>query len=350
MNNIEKQIEEIEDTEEILEEDREEDNIKRKLNRNRDADKRNKTIIYIVIAVLVVALLTAVIYIITNDRTAENNIDNNNNINETDNNNQNEDEPVSNTENSNIGYVSCDDNTALLNVRNSTTGNIIDGLSCYKEVTIEEELEGTDTCDNWYKISYTKNGNNYTGYSCGTYIKKLEVSQNIMENTKDLINKANNYYENSVLTAYCGSSSSSKEIAFEDNMTGEYVKSEYKTIEDLKKYILSFLDEDLLISKLEISDINNPKIYDNYYEIDGNLYCRNYSGKGWLTYYTGNYDIEITNVTENKITANIAYEYLAEDSKCDLDNLSNCSKSNLIYEIGKVIIENNIITKIDFHK
>ena len=29
----------------------------------------------------------------------------------------------------NIGYVSCDDNTSLLNVRNSTTGDIIDGLS-----------------------------------------------------------------------------------------------------------------------------------------------------------------------------------------------------------------------------
>ena len=28
----------------------------------------------------------------------------------------------------NIGYVSCDDNTSLLNVRNSTTGDIIDGI------------------------------------------------------------------------------------------------------------------------------------------------------------------------------------------------------------------------------
>jgi len=34
----------------------------------------------------------------------------------------------------------------FLNVRNSTSGDIIDGLSCYKEVTIEEELPGTDNC------------------------------------------------------------------------------------------------------------------------------------------------------------------------------------------------------------
>ncbi len=35
-------------------------------------------------------------------------------------------------------------------------GDIIDGLSCYKEVTIEEELPGTDNCKKWYKVSYVK--------------------------------------------------------------------------------------------------------------------------------------------------------------------------------------------------
>ena len=38
---------------------------------------------------------------------------------------------------------------------------------------------------------------------------------------------------------------------------------------------------------------------DNYYEIDGNLYCRNYSNKGWLSRYTNNYNIEIDNINEN---------------------------------------------------
>ena len=123
-----------------------------------------------------------------------------------------------NVTDSKMGYVSCDDNTSLLNVRNSTSGSIIDGLSCYKEVTIEEELEGTDVCDKWYKINYTKKGNSYTGYACGTYIKKIEVSRDILNNVRELIDKANDYYDNSVLKAYCGTSNGTKIIDFDDNI------------------------------------------------------------------------------------------------------------------------------------
>ena len=48
--------------------------------------------------------------------------------------------------------------------------------------------------------------------------------------------------------------------------------------------------------------------------------------------------------------ANISYEYLNEDTKCDLKELSKCSNSNFNYEIGKVTIQNDKITKMDFHK
>lgn len=346
MNDIEKQIEGIEEnTEDIIEVQKEEDNIKLNLNNNRNSNKKKKIMMYIIIAILSVTLITLLIYIIIDKKEEKNN---SNNV--VEDNVQNTEEKVDNTQNNNIGYVSCDDNTSLLNVRNSTSGNIIDGLSCYKEVTIEEELSGTEACDNWYKISYNKNGNNYTGYACGTYIKRLEVSQTVINNVRNLIDKANDYYDNSVLKAYCGTTSDTKIINFTDNMTGEYVKSEYKTIDELKKHLLSFLDEDLINIKLELSDINNPKYYDNYYDIDGELYCRNYAGKGWMTNYTNNYDIEVTSVTNDKINVKIAYEYLTEDSNCDLEDLSKCSKSDYIYEIGKITIENNIITKMDFHK
>lgn len=342
----ERQIEGIEESKEEKEIIKEEDNIKHKLNSNRDEDKKRKIIMYIIIGVLSVCLAVLLFYTFLNNKEPENNI--NNSDNEVVNGEL--EEPVDNNKLSNLGYVSCDDNTALLNVRNSTSGNIIDGLSCYKKVTIEEELEGTETCDKWYKISYNKNGSNYTGYSCGTYINKLTISETILNNTKELIDKASIYYDNSVLKAYCGNTNGTKIIEFSDDITGEYVKSEYKTIKDLKDYLLSFLDEDLIELKLELSDINNPKYYDNYYEIDGSLYCRNYSGKGWMTNYTNNYDIEITNVTDDKVIVNIAYEYLNEDSNCNLSDLSKCSKSDFEYEIGKIIIENNIITKMDFHK
>ena len=156
MNDIEKQIEGIDDNvmEEII--DKEEDSIKGKLNRNRDNDKK-KVIIYIVIGILVVALISLVIYFVFNK---ENNTNDDNNIDNDAGVVNGEIEESDEDVDDNIGYVSCDDNTTLLNVRNSTTGNIIDGLSCYKEVIKEEEIERNDVCDKWYKISYT----NYRGY------------------------------------------------------------------------------------------------------------------------------------------------------------------------------------------
>ena len=129
-----------------------------------------------------------------------------------------------------------------------------------------------------------------------------------------------------------------------------YKNPEYKNIEEIKTYLSTFLDPSLFKNELKLSDINNPKQYDNYYEIDGELYCRNYIGKGWLSNYTGNYDIEIVSNTDNKIVVNIAYEYLTDDSKCDIKDLSKCSNSNFKYEISKINIEDGIIKKMDFHK
>ena len=344
MNDIEKEIEGIEDNIEEIHNKEEDDTIKNNINRNRDDDKKKKIIMYVVIGILLFVLVGLILFIVLDkDEDVDNDV--NSNIGETVNGDTIEEEEINN-----LGYVSCDDNTTLLNVRNSTSGDIIDGLSCYKSVTIDEELDGTDVCDKWYKISYDKNGNSYTGYACGTYIKKLEISEDILNNTRMLIDKANDYYDNSILKAYCGNSSGSKTISFSDNMTGEYVKSSYKNIEELKNYLYSFMDKNLIKIKLELSDIDNPKYYDNYYEIDGNLYCRNYAGKGWITYYTGNYDIEITSYSDNKISANIAYQYINEDSDCKLDNLPFCSRNDFVYEIGNINIENGVITKMDFHK
>ena len=47
---------------------------------------------------------------------------------------------------------------------------------------------------------------------------------------------------------------------------------------------------------------------------------------------------------------NEAYEYLKDDSKCELKDLSKCSNNNFKYDIGKIVIENDIITKMDFHE
>lgn len=346
MNDIERQIEGIEGLNEKKEITKETHNIKNKSTRNKDEDKKRKIIIYIIIGLVTISLIALLIYNFFNNGNAENNIDDNNNDEVV---NGELDNTEEETNKKNLGYVSCDDNTALLNVRNGANGNIIDGLSCYKEVTIEEELDGTETCSKWYKISYIKNGSNYTGYSCSKYIKKLDISESVLNSIRTLIDKANDYYENNILKAYCGNTSDIKTIEFPDGVTGEYVKSEYKNIDELKNYLLSFLDKNLIDSKLELSDINSPKYNDNYYLIDGNLYCRNYSNKGWMSRYTNNYNIEITDITDDKISVNIAYEYIKEDSDCDMNDLAKCSKSDFVYEFGKIIIENNIITNMNFH-
>ena len=343
MNDIEKMIEGKQE-DDVISIDKEDDTIKGKLNRNSDDEKKKKVIIWCVIGILLLVLVGLIVIIVLDN--GDNDVDTNN----SDVVNGDSYEPASGVEDSNIGYVSCDDNADLLNVRNSTEGNIIDGLSCYKMVTIEEELDGTAVCDKWYKISYDRNGSNYTGYSCGTYIKKLEVSENVLNNVRELVDKALDYYQNSVLKAYCGNSDDVKMIEFDNNMVGEYVKSEYKNIDELKGYLYSFLDKSLVKVEPKLSDYDKKKYYDDYYEIDGSLYCRNYSGKGWITYYTGNYDIEITNYNDNIITANIAYQYVNENVDCALNDISSCGKNDFVYDIGEITIRNGIITNMEFYK
>lgn len=328
------------------------DNMKPKLKRSNNNKK--KPIIYVSLGVLLLIIISVTIYIVISSK--KNNTDKDKNK---ENEVVNKEEPKEDNKlDESTAYVSCDDNTSLLNVRNSPTGDIIDGLSCFKEITIAEELEGTENCKKWYKINYTKRDSNYTGYACGTYIKKTEIVKEDKKLVKELLDKANDYYENNVLKAYCGNSTGEiKNIEYKEGnntFTGYYVKSQYKTLSELKKYLLTFLDESLINPELKLSDINNKKMYDDYYEIEGNLYCRNYSGKGWLTRYTGNYDIEISDITSNKITGRISYEYLNEDSTCDIKNLSKCTNSNFKYELGnftiKQVNDSYLLTDIDFHK
>lgn len=314
----------------------------------RDKRKKNfnnkKVLMYILIGAGVLLLVGGIIYLVIINK--ENYVNNDDVSIEKDNDEVKE-------EYKKITYVSCDDNTALLNVRNGTSGDIIDGLSCYKEVTVLEELEETEVCDKWYKVSYQKRGNNYTGYTCGNYIKESVVDENNIIKLRELIDKVNDYYEVTRVKPYCGNTSDSKKVSFKDeegtSSVGKYVKSEYKNIDEIKNYLSSFLEISLLKSELKLADYNNPKQYDDYYEIEGDLYCRDYE-KEYKSNYTGNYDFEVVSFGEDKTIINISYEYLIDDSKCDIKDLSDCTNSNFKYDFGKIVVENNIITKMDFHK
>lgn len=347
MNDIERVIEEDYGYEKEKEES---DNIKPKLNRSNKDDKKKKIILYVLLGIIFLALIGTIIYLIVGNKPKETDKEEEKETKE-------EEKTTANKEENNFAYVSCDDNTTSLNVRSSPGGDIIDSLSCFKKVTIEEEVEGEDNCKTWYKVHYKKKDSNSAGYVCGSYIKKNEISEESIKIVNDLFEKVNDYYEYSMLYPYCKrDGDTTKEIEFTDNgitMKGEYIKSEYKTIEELKEYLLSFMDESLIETKLELSNLDNKRYYDNYYEIEGNLYCRNYSGKGFRTLYTKNYDIEVTEETDNKITARVSYEYLTEDSDCDVNNLSACKSRSFEYKIGNIVVtkknNNYIVTKFDFH-
>ena len=315
------------------------------MNKNRRSLERgfsNKKIIYVLVGVLLLLLVGIIVYLIViNKNEVDNNLDNN-----TDTSYINKDISIS--------YVSCDDNTANLNVRSTVGGNIIDSLSCYQVVNVEEELEGDSSCDTWYRISYNKRKKDYTGYACGLYIKKDGMIESTYKSIKELIDKAIDYYDTTLLKPYCNATEDELLVEVKTNdgsiSTKRYVKSKFKSIEEIKNYLSTFIDISLFNLKLEVSDINNPRLNDNYYIKDDNLYCRDYSSNEVNNNYTDNYNIEIISSSDNKTVVNISYEYLNEKSKCNIDNLDKCLNSDFIYDIGMATIENGIITKIDFHK
>ena len=62
---------------------------------------------------------------------------------------------------------------------------------------------------------------------------------------------------------YCGNTTDVKDITFKNDdgstFTGEYVKSEYKNIDEIKSYLATFASSSLFKTDLKLSDINNPK-------------------------------------------------------------------------------------------
>ena len=320
-----------------------------KSNRRNDSDKKRNIIICLLVFISLVSIGILVLILNNNDTK----IDDGREVKEV----------VKEEEESNkVFYVSCDDTMTRLNVRNSPTGDIIDGLSCFKEVEVLGEESSTDNCNKWYRVNYDKRGSSYTGYACGDYIKESKVDNLELNKIREVIDKALDFYKSNQILVYCGDTTETKNIDIvTDGHTfeGEYAKSEFKSMDELKKYVLSFLDESLIKINLEVSDYKNPKMYDNYYEIDGNLYCRNYSGKGYMTYYTGNYDIEVVNDTESRMDLKIVYEYIndekvTDDSDCNVSNLSACPNSYFKYIIKNITLSKNDgnykITKMDFYE
>ena len=346
MEDIEKEIADND----IGNEKKEDDTIKfSKRGSNPDKKRNIIIIIFIVIAIILIGVIGILFLIKEGDNSSD----------EED--NTKTEEVVKEDTSKKVSYVACEDTTGHLNVRNSISGEIIDGLSCFKEVEILEEAGSNDVCDKWYRVNYEKKGNTYTGYVCGKYVKDSISDSTSISKMREVLDKVNKYYEDNQAMVYCGETVGTKTIQIDQDgytFDGQYSKSEFKSIEELKKHILSFMDESLIKTKLEVSDYNNPKMYDNYYEIDGNLYCRNYSGKGVSSFYTGNYDIEVASETDNNVNLRVAYQYLDEtklneESSCSLINLSSCPNSYFKYIIKNTTLSKNdgnyVVTKMEFY-
>ena len=68
--------------------------------------------------------------------------------------------------------------------------------------------------------------------------------------------------EDNQTLVYCGETDGTKTVKIEtDGKTfdGQYAKSKFKSLEELKKYVLTFLDESLIKVKFELGDIDKAK-------------------------------------------------------------------------------------------
>lgn len=308
-----------------------------------------KIIIYLSISLLIVIFLIILIYFYVRESTKpSNNLLDEEEIKEEE--QENIQSVSSGPSSDNISYVSCDDSTVLLNVRKEPSGSIIDGLSCYKEISILDEIPGDSTCPKWYQVKYSKISGNYTGYVCSDYIKTSPYSKEEITKVQELISKALTYYSETAILPYCGETIGTKEVII-DKEKYEYLKSKYKSLSALTSYLYTFLDKSLIPSSMKLSDANNLKYGDDYFEIDGNLYCRGYSNKEEKRTFTGNYNIELANITSSTKEVNISYEYLSPNSTCTLNSLKTCQNKDFLYDLKKIQISTqnsmDIITSIN---
>ena len=134
------------------------------------------------------------------------------------------------------GYISCDVAPDGLNLRDKVNGNQVSYLTCGNTLEVLDENAGTTSgvCDKWYKVTYTKHDNNYTGYVCSTYIKKVNTNDSTYNRVYAVINKANDYYDKTRLMPYCGKTTIEKKVKFKEgngSFEGEYYQSEFKNLD-----------------------------------------------------------------------------------------------------------------------
>ncbi len=209
--------------------------------------------------------------------------------------------------------------------------------------------------------------------STNSRTERLLTEEQALEEGKKLYDKATEIYEIWQLYPYCGLNPNEYEgdteaLGDSELGNGEYYKSNFSSLEDLKKYLTQWLSEDIVNSKVVkefkvdgeveynyVEDLsllkgNEKYAYVDYVLKDNALYCRLETGKGWMSSYYG-YDIKVDSIEEDKIVYTVTSKYIKESSECS----ENCKDEDLNYKDTKFVIERNssgkfVVTNYTFYE
>lgn len=180
---------------------------------------------------------------------------------------------------------------------------------------------------------------------------------------KDLYDKATEIYSTWKLLPYCGYSDeiyNQKSVELKPGTGIISYESMFSNLKELKEYLSKYLSKEIIDSQIKeeaITDINELNDYTDYVIYNNKLYCRQNSGKGWISSYLKKYDIKPNDITDNKITYTITSYYAKDIDKCDGNgdlNIYNCPEENIETKDTNFTIEkvnnNWIVTEYNLHE
>lgn len=186
----------------------------------------------------------------------------------------------------------------------------------------------TSGCDISINVDKDENNKNTNDTSVEEKESLLTESEAINIG-RTLYDKLTEIYETSNLIPYCGYNyiqaitNASDEFSAEGFDNVKYLKTNFNSLDDLKNALRNYLSDDLikdLVTGDVVTDLKNLKVYSNYLIKDNTLYCRAYTGAGYMTLYANNYEMTIKSIDEKEITFNIKSKYVKESASYECIN------------------------------
>ena len=195
---------------------------------------------------------------------------------------------------------------------------------------------------------------------------ELSDEEDVLAIGKELYDKATKVFETWQLLPYCGERPTDGKILSFKSGSIMY-ETNFKNLDELKKYLASFLSDKIINSRIneqpitDVSILDNPeKAYTNYLITDGKLYCRSNTGKGWLSRYLNSYDMQVDTIKDDIVKFDVKIANVNEkvalqsDSKCTYGSkISDCTDEQIEYVNTKFIIKkvnnNWVVTDYTLH-